>query len=50
MKNKNNIKQEASRTLALHVGFLFRLFLDPEDDGDMFLRNVRWFSTDYKAL
>jgi hypothetical protein len=25
-------------------------FLDPEDGGDMFLRNVGWLSTDYKAL
>jgi hypothetical protein len=24
----------------LHVGFLLGLFFDPEDGGDMFLRNV----------
>jgi hypothetical protein len=34
----------------LHAGFFLRLFFDPEDGGDMFLRNVRWLSTDYKAL
>jgi hypothetical protein len=26
------------------------LFFDPEDGGDMFLRNVSWLSTDYTAL
>jgi hypothetical protein len=29
---------------------LFQLFLDPEDGGDMFLRNVSWLSMDYMAL
>jgi hypothetical protein len=24
--------------------------VDPEDGGDMFLRNVGWLSTDYRAL
>jgi hypothetical protein len=32
---------------CFHAGFLLRLFFDPEDVGDMFLRNVamlsRWF-------
>jgi hypothetical protein len=31
-------------------GFLLDLFFDPEDGGDMFLRNVGWLSTDYMAL
>jgi hypothetical protein len=26
------------------------LFFDPEDGGDMFLRNVGWLSTDYTVL
>jgi hypothetical protein len=26
------------------------LFFDTEDEGDMFLRNARWLSTDYTAL
>jgi hypothetical protein len=25
---------------SAHAGFLFDLFLDPEDGGDMFLRNI----------
>jgi hypothetical protein len=25
-----------------HVGFLLDLFFDPEDGGDMHLRNVGW--------
>jgi hypothetical protein len=33
-----------------HDGLLRGLFFDPEDGGDMFLRNVYLFSTDYKAL
>jgi hypothetical protein len=36
----------ASRAL-LHVDFLLDLFFDPEDGGNMFLRNVGFFSTDY---
>jgi hypothetical protein len=32
-----------------HVGILLG-FLDPEDGGDMFFRNVGSFSTDYTAL
>jgi hypothetical protein len=31
---------------GLHVG----LFINTEDRGDMFLRNVGWLSTDYTAL
>jgi hypothetical protein len=27
-----------------HVGFLFGLFFDPEDEWDTFLRNVSWVS------
>jgi hypothetical protein len=30
--------------------FLLGLFFDPEDGGDMFLRNVGGISTDYTAL
>jgi hypothetical protein len=36
--------------LCFHAGFLLGLFFDPEDRGDMFLRNVGWLSTDYTAL
>jgi hypothetical protein len=41
------LKQVAS---SFHAGFLLGLFLDPEDGGDMFLRNVGWLSSDYTAL
>jgi hypothetical protein len=29
---------------------LLGIFLDPEDDGDMFLWNIAWLSMDYTAL
>jgi hypothetical protein len=29
-----------SRATCFHAGFLLSLFFDPEDGGDMFLRNV----------
>jgi hypothetical protein len=32
------------------AGFSLALFFYPEDGGEMFLRNVRWLSTDYMAL
>jgi hypothetical protein len=43
-------KQVAGRVATcFHAGILLGLF-DPEDGGDMFLRNFRWLSTDYTAL
>jgi hypothetical protein len=33
-----------------HAAFLLGLFLDPEDGGHMFLRNVGFLSTNYTAL
>jgi hypothetical protein len=35
---------------CFHAGFFLDLFFDPEDGGDMLLRNVGWLSTDYTAL
>jgi hypothetical protein len=34
----------------LLLWFLARYFFEPEDRGDIFLRNVSWNSTDYTAL
>jgi hypothetical protein len=34
----------------LHAGFLLDSFFVPEDESEMFLRNVSWFSTNYTAL
>jgi hypothetical protein len=31
----------------LNVGFLLSLFFNPEDEINMFFRNVSWFSNDY---
>jgi hypothetical protein len=36
-----------------HIVSIFRvehIFFDPEDGGDMFLRNIGWHSTDYTVL
>jgi hypothetical protein len=42
--------QDESGSKQLNTGFLFGLFFDPEDGGDMFLRNVGYLSKDYMAL
>jgi hypothetical protein len=35
---------------CLHATFLLALFFYPEFGGEMFLRNVSWFPTEYTAL
>jgi hypothetical protein len=35
---------------CFHAGFLLGLFFDPEDGGDIFLRNAGSLSTDYKGI
>jgi hypothetical protein len=35
---------------CFHAGFWLGLFIDYEDGGDMFLRNIGLFSVDYMAL
>jgi hypothetical protein len=32
--------KQSSAFYLLHAGFLFGVFFGPEDEGDMFLRNV----------
>jgi hypothetical protein len=34
----------------LHAGFLLGLLFNPEDGGDILLRNFGWLSKDYTAL
>jgi hypothetical protein len=34
----------------LHASYLLHLVFDPEDDGEMFLWNVRWLSMGYTAI
>jgi hypothetical protein len=41
---------EVAYSSRLSINFLLGSFLDPEDGGDMFLRNVSCLSTDYTAL
>jgi hypothetical protein len=35
---------------CLVLVFAWLIFLDPEDGGDVFLRNVGWISADYAVL
>jgi hypothetical protein len=42
--------QQSSICCPLHIGFLLTLLFEPEDGGDMLLRNVGWLSTDYTLL
>jgi hypothetical protein len=34
------MKSSVSACYLLHAGFMFGLFFDPEDGGDMFLQNA----------
>jgi hypothetical protein len=34
------VESNVAPATCLHAGFLFGLFFDPEDGGDMFLRNI----------
>jgi hypothetical protein len=43
-------EERALLATCFHSGFLLGLFFDPEHEGDMFLRNVGWLSTDYTVL
>jgi hypothetical protein len=36
----SEISVDFQRTTRLHDGFLFGLFFNPEDGGEMFLRNI----------
>jgi hypothetical protein len=47
--SRRKYKPSPVNSLAIysHTGFLSDLFFDPEDRDDMFLRNVRWLSTNW---
>jgi hypothetical protein len=48
-KNTPSVKK-GSKLNWFHADFLFGLFLDPEDGGDMFFRNIGGLSTKYTEL
>jgi hypothetical protein len=52
--NRRFEKHIASTFRVEEFCFYFRtllgLFIDPEDGGDIFLRNIYWVSADYTAL
>jgi hypothetical protein len=39
IKNKDFIQKKPNNSIPFLAGFLLGLFFDPEDGGDMFLRN-----------
>jgi hypothetical protein len=44
------VGKQSRASHLLHVYILLRLFFDPEDGGDLFLRNVNWLSEDLRSL
>jgi hypothetical protein len=40
LESKNKPNKKSSAFYLLHAGFLLGLLFDPENGGDMFLRNV----------
>jgi hypothetical protein len=46
---KSSVFWDITLAICYQAGFLLGLFFDPEDEGDMFLRNVCSLSTDYMA-
>jgi hypothetical protein len=52
---RRNIPPPSSRSkkkliTCFHAGVSLVIFFDPEDRGDMFLRNVGWLLMDYTAV
>jgi hypothetical protein len=47
---EKSVKAGGKLSHLFHSGFLFSLFFDPEDGGDMFVRNIGLLSTDYTTL
>jgi hypothetical protein len=43
-------QQTENSCFLLHVGFLLGLSFDHEDENDIFIRNIGWLATSYKAL
>jgi hypothetical protein len=49
LQNRSGRCDEKNLSLP-HACFFLGLFFDPEDGGDMFLRNVDWLSMDNRAF
>jgi hypothetical protein len=52
VKQENSMKRATSiaSCYLLYAGFFLGLFFDPEDEGDMLLRNAGGIANDYAAL
>jgi hypothetical protein len=46
----SQVQRPRSACYLIHAGFFLGLFFDPEDGGNIFLRNVCRLSTGYTAL
>jgi hypothetical protein len=49
-KPSKNQHDAASKKMFTSGWFIFVLLFSPEDGGDIFLRIISWYSTDYMAL
>jgi hypothetical protein len=49
-KGRNRTKQTGCACYMLHYGFLPGLLFEPEDGGDMFVRNVTWLYSGLRGV
>jgi hypothetical protein len=50
MKQAGNLFYIVQKPALHHAGFLFDLLFLPEDEGDVFLRTIGQFSSNYTAI
>jgi hypothetical protein len=49
-KSTDGSEEHTASVFCFYADFLLGLVFDNEDEGDMFVRNVSWLSTDYMAF
>jgi hypothetical protein len=48
--NRSHLQLQQASCYLLHPGFLLSFLFEPDDGGEMFLRNVSCFLTDYMDI